>query len=164
LAATLVADARVAGDVLDHLGVVVGGDERLARAAVGHGQPADEVGEPGVGGVLLLRVLVQVVIEFPGFVADPQVVVLLAGQVVEDHKVGQQDLIHPPDGLEAVQVMLGRLGLDVPGLTRQCALAGWTRSPRSSSTLVTGCWASQSISRPGCSLRSSAAIATSRRA
>ena len=29
------------------------------------------------------------------------------------------------------------------------ALAGWTRSPRASSTRVTGCWASQSISRSG---------------
>ena len=72
--------------------------------------------------MLLLGVLVQVVVELPGFVADPQVVVLLAGQVVEDHEVGEQDLIHPPDGLEAVQVVLGRLGLDVPGLTGQvCA-------------------------------------------
>ena len=44
------------------------------------------------------------------------------------------------------------------------ALAGCTRSPRSSSTAVTGCWASHSISRSGCSLRSSSAIATSRRA
>ena len=41
-------------------------------------------------------------------------------------------------------------------------LAGWMRSPRSSSTAVTGCWASQSISRSGCSLRSSSAIAASR--
>ena len=45
-----------------------------------------------------------------------------------------------------------------------CALAGWMRSPRASSTAVTGCWASQSISRSGWSLRSSSAIATSRRA
>ena len=67
----------------------------------------------------MLGVLVQVVVEFPGFVADPQVVVLLAGEVVEDHEVGEQDLIHPPDGLEAVQVVLGRLGLDVPGLAGQ---------------------------------------------
>ena len=42
------------------------------------------------------------------------------------------------------------------------ALAGWIRSPRASSTFVTGCWASQSISRSGCSVRSSSAIATSR--
>ena len=36
-----------------------------------------------------------------------------------------------------------------------CALAGWIRSPCASSTSVTGCWASQSISRSGRSLRSS---------
>ncbi len=44
------------------------------------------------------------------------------------------------------------------------ALAGWMRSPRCSSTAVTGCWASQSISSPGWSLRSSSAMAASRRA
>ena len=42
------------------------------------------------------------------------------------------------------------------------ALAGWMRSPRASSTSVTGCCASQSISRSGCSRRSSSAIAASR--
>ena len=41
-------------------------------------------------------------------------------------------------------------------------LAGWIRSPRASSTAVTGCCASQSISRSGWSLRSSSAIAASR--
>src|SRR6266542_2264952 len=40
--------------------------------------------------------------------------------------------------------------------------AGWTRSPASARTRVTGSWASQSTSRSGRSLRSSAAIATSR--
>ena len=44
------------------------------------------------------------------------------------------------------------------------ALAGWIRSPSASSTAVTGCCASQSISRSGWSFRSSLAIATSRRA
>ena len=42
------------------------------------------------------------------------------------------------------------------------ALAGWMRSPRASSTAVTGCCASQSISRSGWSFRSSSAIAASR--
>ncbi len=114
-----VANPREPGDVLDHLGVVVGGQECLALAGAGHRQPADEIGEPGVGGPFLFWVLVQVVVQFPGFVADPQVVVFLAGQVVEDHEVGEQDLVHPPDGLEGVQVVPGRLGLDVPGLAGQ---------------------------------------------
>ena len=43
-------------------------------------------------------------------------------------------------------------------------LAGWMRSPPASSSLVTGCWASQSTSRSGCSPRSSRAMAMSRRA
>ncbi len=50
-----VAQAREARDVLDHLGVVVGGQEGLALAAVLHRQPADEVGQPDVGRPLLLR-------------------------------------------------------------------------------------------------------------
>ena len=41
-----VAHPRVARDLLDHLGVVVGGEQRLALAAVRHRQPADEVGQP----------------------------------------------------------------------------------------------------------------------
>ena len=42
--------------------------------------------------------------------------------------------------------------------------AGWTCSPLDSSSFVTGCWASQSICRSGWRARSSAAMATSRRA
>ena len=114
-----IAHAREARDVLDHLLVVVGGQERLALAAVGHRQPADEVGQPDVRRALLLRVLVQVVVELPGLVADPEVVLLVADEVVEDHEVGEQDLVHPPDRLEAVQVVLGRLALDVARLVRE---------------------------------------------
>ena len=102
--------------MLDHLLVVVAGQERLVVAAVGHRQPADEVGQPDVRRPLLLRVLVQVVVELPGLVADPEVVLLVADEVVEDHEVGEQDLVHPPDRLEAVQVVLGRLALDVARL------------------------------------------------
>src|SRR5919197_4196723 len=49
-----VPDTWVARDVLDHLGVVVGRQIRLALPAVGHREPADEIGEPGVRGALLL--------------------------------------------------------------------------------------------------------------
>ena len=38
---------------------------------------------------------------------------------MKDHEVREQDLVHPPDGLERVQVMPGRLGLDVAGLVGQ---------------------------------------------
>ena len=39
--------------------------------------------------------------------------------VVEDHEVVDEDLVHPPDGLEGVQVVLGALVLDVRGLVGQ---------------------------------------------
>ena len=69
-----VAQAREALDVLDHLGVVVGRQERLALAARGHRQPADEVGHPGERRPLELRVLVQEVVDVPRLVADDEVV------------------------------------------------------------------------------------------
>ena len=38
---------------------------------------------------------------------------------MEDHEVREQDLVHPPDRLERVQVVLRRLRLDVPRLVRE---------------------------------------------
>jgi hypothetical protein len=150
--------------VLDHLGVVVGGQVRLALAPVEHGQPAHEVGHPHVRGPLLLGVLVQEVVELPGLVPDPQVVGLLPDDVVEDHEVGHQDLVHPPDRLEGGRsCSADSRSMWVDSLVSQ-ALAGWMRSPSASRTRVTGSWASQSISRPGTSRRSSRAMARSRRA
>ena len=116
-----VADAAVALDLLDHLGVVVGGQEGLALAAIRHRQVADEVGHPDVGGALLLWVLVQVVVQLPGLVADPEVVLLLGDDIVEEHVVGDQDLVHAAQRLEDVQVVLGGLALDVARLIRQQA-------------------------------------------
>ena len=107
------------GDVVDHVGVVVGGHEALPLAPVLHRQEADEVGQPGERDPLLARVLVQVVVELPGLVADPEVVALVAHDVVEEHEVGGQDLVHAAQRLEAVQVVLGRLRLDVAGLVGQ---------------------------------------------
>jgi hypothetical protein len=65
-----VADPRVAGNLLDHLGVVVGGQRGFRSAAFGHRQPADEVGEPAVGEALELGILVEEVVDLPRFVAD----------------------------------------------------------------------------------------------
>jgi hypothetical protein len=92
--------------VLDHLRVVVRREVRLSFAAVRHRQPADEVREPDVRRRLLLGVLVQVVVELPRFVPDPEVVLLLADEVVEHHEICQQDLVHAPPGLEAMEVVL----------------------------------------------------------
>jgi hypothetical protein len=38
---------------------------------------------------------------------------------VEDHEVGEEDLVHASPGLEAVQVVVGALRLDVSGLAGQ---------------------------------------------
>ena len=110
--------------MLDHLGVVIRGQERLALAAVGHRQPAHEVGQPAVRGSLELRVLVQVVVELPRLVADPEVIWFGVDQVVEDHEVVDKDFVHPPPSLESVQVVLGRLGLDMRGLVGQLGAGG----------------------------------------
>ena len=114
-----VPQARPACDLLDHLGVVVGGQGLFPRAAVRHRQPAHEIGHPGVGRTLELGILVQEVVDVPGLVADPQVEVLVFDQLAEDHEVADQDLVHGPDGLERVQIVLGRLAFDVPGLAGQ---------------------------------------------
>ena len=100
-------------------------------AAVGHRQPADEVGHPGEREALQLGVLVQEVVDVPRLVADDEVVVLVLDDVVEDHEVVDEDLVHPADRLEGVQVVLGRTRPRC-GPTRwpASADAGWTRSPR----------------------------------
>lgn len=116
-----VADARVAGDVGDHLGVVVGSQVGLALATIRHRQVAHEVGEPGVGEALEFGVLVQEVVDVPGLIADHEVVGRVGDDVGEHHEVGQQDLVHASQSLEAVQVVLGRFAFDVGRLVRQPA-------------------------------------------
>ncbi len=66
-----VADGWEALDLLEHQRVEVGGEERLALAALGQRQPADEVGEEDERRALVLRVLVQEVVDVPRLVADP---------------------------------------------------------------------------------------------
>ena len=105
--------------MLDHLGVVVGRQEGLAVAALGHRQPAHEVRHPRECRPLQLRVLVQEVVDVPRLVADHQVVLALRDGVVEHHEVGDEDLVHPADRLERVEVVAGRLGGEVGGLRRQ---------------------------------------------
>ena len=45
-------------------------------------------------------------------------------------KFAHQDLVHPAQRLERVQVVLGLPPVDVAGLAGQLALAGWIVSPR----------------------------------
>jgi hypothetical protein len=63
-------------------------------------------------------------VHLPGLVPDPRVVRLFLDQVGEDHEVVDQDLVHPPDRLERVQVVLSRLRLDVRGLAGQVGRCG----------------------------------------
>ncbi len=152
----------MARDVADHLGVVVGGEEGLVLAAVGHRDPADEVGEPDVGRPLLARVLVEIVVDLPRLVADHEVVVAFAHDVVEDHEVVDQDLVHAADRLKAMQVVLGGLALDVLRLAREVAARRMDRLALPFEDARDGCCASQSIWTPSTRWRSARAIATSR--
>ena len=112
------------GDVLDHLGVVVGGEERLALAALGHRQHADEVGQPDVGRGLEPGVLVQEVVDLPGLVGDPEVEALVLHDVVEDHEVRAEDLVEPAQHLEGVELVLAGLGVDVSRLGGELGARG----------------------------------------
>ena len=115
-----VADPRVSRDVLDHLGVVVGGEEGLALAAVGHREEADEVGHPRQCSTALeLRVLVPEVVDVPRLVADHEVVVAVLDDLLEHHEVGHEDLVHAAQRLEAVQVVTARFRGHVCRFTRQ---------------------------------------------
>ena len=116
-----VAQVREALDVLDHLGVVVGSHEPLALVPVGHREVPDEVGQPRVGVALELGVLVQEVVDVPALVRDHEVVVALPDDIVEDVEVADQDLVHATQRLEAVEVVLAGLALDVPRLAGQPA-------------------------------------------
>ena len=49
---------------------------------------------------------------------------------MEDHEVGDEDLVHPADRLEGVEVVAGRLGGEVADSEASSALSGWIRSPR----------------------------------
>ncbi len=101
-------------DLLDHLGVVIGRQRRFPLAAVGHRQPADEVGQPGVGRPFELGILVQEIVHVPGLVAHPEVVMLVGDQVGEHHEIADHDLVHPPGRLEHVQIVFGAFVLEMP--------------------------------------------------
>ena len=71
----------------------------------------------------------QEVVEIPSLVADDEVVVLVADQVVVHHEVGDQDLVHLAEGLEHMEVMLAGLRSRWPDSLARWSDAGCTRSP-----------------------------------
>ena len=112
-----VAHVGVQAQVVDVLGVLVPGAPELHRAlVVPHGQDADEVGEEDVGRALELRVLVQEVVEVPALVPHPEVVVLALHDVREGHEVGRHDLVHVPQRVLGVQLVVAGPRLEVPAL------------------------------------------------
>ena len=133
-----IANAWIALDLLEHLGVVVSGEEGLALVSLGEREEPDEVGEPGVSRAFAFRVLVEEVVDLPRLVADPEVVGLPLDDVVEEHEVRQQDLVHPTVRLEDVQLVPVRLGVDVRRLAGELRTRGMDASPSASRTRVTG--------------------------
>ena len=91
-----------------------------------HRQEVDEVGQPDVRRSLQLRILVQEVVDFPGLVPDPDVVLLVADDVVKDHEVRAEDLVHSVDRLERVQVVLAGFELTPQELQIALLLADGT--------------------------------------
>jgi hypothetical protein len=49
---------------------------------------------------------------------------VLPYEIVEDHEVGEQDLVHASPGVEAMEIVLRRLGLHVARLVRQLRAQG----------------------------------------
>jgi len=158
-----VADPRVASDVLDHLGVVVRSQRCVLGWCAFGGEPTNEVGQPRERPPLKLRVLVEEVVCFPGLVRDDEVVVLRLDDVVQDHEIGDQQLVHAPPGPEAVEVVTCRLTGEVRRLVAEVparrvdALAGFSQHV---GDRVLGQPADLEVGRR---TRSSDAIATSRR-
>ena len=119
-----VADARVARDVLEHLRVEVGGQRGLALAVLRERQPADEVGQPRERCRLVLRVLVQEVVELPRLVPDPEVVRLRADDVAEDEVVVREHLVHRADHLERPELVLAAPRVDDADLREEAVARG----------------------------------------
>ena len=66
----------------------------------------------------------QEVVDVPRLVTDPEVVRRLPHHVVEQHVVGAEDLVHPPESVEGVQVVRRGLALPVGGLRGQLSTRG----------------------------------------
>src|SRR5437870_4449212 len=111
-------------DLLDHLCVVVGSQRNVAFAKGRHRQPTNEVRQPDMSSLFQLGVLVQVIVDLPRLIADPEVVFAFAHRVQEHHEVGKEDLVHPAPGFENMKVVGAGLKLDVLRFARQF-LAQW---------------------------------------
>ena len=114
-----IADVGVMREVIDVLRVLLPRAPRLARVVLVHRHEADEVGEEHVRRGFELGVLVQVVVEVPALVADPQIVVAAFGDVGEHHEVGRHHGVHRPQRVERVQRVVLRVRLEVRALVHE---------------------------------------------
>src|SRR5215510_4227334 len=112
-----VAHVGMEAEMVDVLRVLLPTTDELGRRAVlPHGEHADEVGEEGVARPLEIRILVEEVVEVPALVADPEIVALALHHVGEGHEVRCEDLVHVPQRIEGVELMIGRPALEVLAL------------------------------------------------
>ena len=117
-----VAHVGMEAQVVDVLRVLLPAADELGGGPVlPHRQQADEVGEEGVGRPLEIGILVEEVVEVPPLVADPQVVALALDHVGEGHEVRGHDLVHVPQRVERVELVIGGPALEVPGLVLEQA-------------------------------------------
>ena len=115
-----IAHVGMVAQVVDVLGVLLpAADELRGGPVVPHRKDADEVGEEDVRRPLELGVLVEVVVEVPALVTDPQVVGLSLHDVRERHEVRRHDLVHVPEGVEGMELVIGRPALEVRALVLQ---------------------------------------------
>ncbi len=108
--------------MVDVLRVFLSSAHELCRPGiVAHRQHANEIGEEHVGRLLHVGIFVQVIVQIPAFVAHPQIVVARLHDVGKHHEVGGHDLVHVPQRVERVQLVIGRPALEVPALVEQQA-------------------------------------------
>src|SRR5215467_12086030 len=125
-----VAHVGMEAKVVDVLRVLLPTADELGRRAVlPHGEHADEVGEEGVGCPLEIRILVEEVVEIPALVADPEIVALALHHVGEGHEVRREDLVHVPQRVEGVELVIGRPALEVLALVLEEARSGMQPFP-----------------------------------
>src|SRR5579872_117281 len=60
--------------------------------------------------------LVQEMIDIPGFVPDDYVEAFLAQEIVEQHEICDHDFVHAPNSLERVKVVLAAFAFEVSRL------------------------------------------------
>ena len=89
----------------------------LHRAGIlPHRENPDEVGDEDVWRALELGVLVEEVVEVPALVAHPEIVVVPLHDVGEGHEVGGEDLVHVPERVEGVELVVPRPPFEVGAL------------------------------------------------